>query len=64
MPREQLKFTGFDFLGRYELVRLGVPAQPIVATPSNPLIQQHFPKRTDLFGRTRSNPASAVFGLI
>jgi hypothetical protein len=34
--------------------RLTLPAQPVDATPSNQLIRQYFPWRTDLFGHTRS----------
>src|SRR6267142_1988647 len=38
-------------------VRLGVPAQPVDATPSNALIRQCFPGRSDLFGCPRSKPS-------
>src|SRR6266851_5605734 len=34
-----------------------LPAQPVDATPSNQLIRQYFPWRTDLFGCTRSKPS-------
>jgi hypothetical protein len=34
-----------------------VPAQPVDATPSNSLIRQCFPGRSDLFGCTRSKPS-------
>jgi hypothetical protein len=34
-----------------------LPAQPVDATPSNVLIRQCFPGRTDLFGCTRSKPS-------
>src|SRR5712692_6027022 len=37
--------------------RLMLPAQPVDATPSNQLIRQYFPWRTDLFGCTRSKPS-------
>jgi hypothetical protein len=40
-------------------VRLGVPAQPVDATPSNALIRQCFPGRSDLFGCTRSEPSQS-----
>ena len=45
--------------GAYQdpLVRLGVPAQPVDATPSNALIRQCFLGRSDLFGCTRSKPS-------
>jgi hypothetical protein len=45
-------------------VQQGVPAQPVDATLSNSLIQQHFPERTDLAGGTRSEPSqgSVPFG--
>jgi len=33
-----------------------MPAQPVDATPSNQLIRQYFPWRTDLFGCARSKP--------
>src|SRR6266481_3739649 len=39
------------------LFRFPVPAQPVDATPSNQLIRQYFPWRTDLFGCTRSKPS-------
>jgi hypothetical protein len=38
------------------LVRLALPAQPIDATPSNPLIGQHFPLRIGPYGKTQSEP--------
>jgi hypothetical protein len=38
-------------------VRFGLPAQPVDATPSNALIRQCFPRRSDLFGCTRSKPS-------
>jgi hypothetical protein len=38
-------------------VRLAVPVQTVDATPSNQLIRQYFPRRTDLFGCTRSKPS-------
>jgi hypothetical protein len=34
-----------------------MPAQPVDATPSNRLIRQYFPWKTDLFGCTRSKPS-------
>src|SRR5229473_3586795 len=34
-----------------------MPAQPVGATPSNALIRQCFPGRSDLFGCTRSKPS-------
>jgi hypothetical protein len=34
-----------------------VPAQPVDATPSNALIRQWFPGRSDLFGSTQSDPS-------
>src|SRR5271169_226462 len=34
-----------------------LPAQPVDATLSNSLIQQHFPERTDLSGCTQSEPS-------
>src|SRR6267142_4034059 len=34
-----------------------VPAQPVDATPSNALIRQCFPGRSDLFGCPRSKPS-------
>ena len=34
-----------------------MPAQPVDATPSNALIRQCFPRRSDLFGCTRSKPS-------
>ena len=37
--------------------RLALPAQPVDATPSNQLIRQYFPWRTDLFGCNRSKPS-------
>src|SRR5882724_12318421 len=37
--------------------RVALPAQPVDATPSNQLIRQYFPWRTDLFGCTRSKPS-------
>src|SRR6266481_7255821 len=37
--------------------RLTLPAQSVDATPSNQLIRQYFPWRTDLFGCTRSKPS-------
>src|SRR5882672_3451682 len=37
--------------------RLVVPAQPVDATPSNALIRQCFPGRSDLFGCPRSKPS-------
>ena len=37
--------------------RLALSAQPVDATPSNQLIRQYFPWRTDLFGCTRSKPS-------
>src|SRR5229473_5739444 len=39
------------------LLRLALPAQTVDATPSNQLIRQYFPWRTDLFGCTRSKPS-------
>ena len=39
------------------LLRPLLPAQQVDATPSNQLILQHFPWRTDLFGCTRSKPS-------
>src|SRR5260370_9591970 len=42
---------------RTGLVRFAVPAQPVDATPSNALIRQYFPGRSDLFGRPRSKPS-------
>src|SRR5258708_27887232 len=39
------------------LIRLAVPAQPVDATPSNALIRQCFPGRSDPFGCTRSKPS-------
>jgi hypothetical protein len=39
------------------LYRLGLPAQPVDATPSNALIRQCFPGRSDLLGCTRSKPS-------
>src|SRR5260370_1309319 len=41
---------------RTGLVRFAVPAQPVDATPSNALIRQYFPGRSDPLGRTRCNP--------
>jgi hypothetical protein len=37
--------------------RLALPAQPVDATPSNALIRQYFPRRSDLFGCPRSKPS-------
>src|SRR6267142_1200014 len=37
--------------------RLRLPAQPVDATPSNALIRQCFPGRSDLFGCPRSKPS-------
>src|SRR5882672_483558 len=34
-----------------------LPAQPVDATPSNALIRQCFPGRSDLFGCPRSKPS-------
>src|SRR5258708_18602132 len=42
---------------RNPLFRLGLPAHTVDATPSNQLIRQYFPWRTDLFGCTRSKPS-------
>jgi hypothetical protein len=41
----------------WALVRQSVPAQPVDATPSNALIRQCFPGRSDLFGCPRSKPS-------
>ena len=41
---------------RDPLFRLALPAQPVDATPSNALIRQCFPGRSDLFGCPRSKP--------
>jgi hypothetical protein len=41
---------------RYECGQLPV-TQPVDATPSNQLIRQYFPWRTDLSGCTRSKPS-------
>src|SRR5258705_8990070 len=38
-------------------VRFALPAQPVDATPSNALIRQCFPGRSDLFGCPRSKPS-------
>jgi hypothetical protein len=38
--------------------RLVVPAQPVDATPTNQLIRQYFPCRTDLFGGFELSVAS------
>ena len=43
-------------MAEFLLVRFVLPAQPVDATPSNQLIRQYFPWRTDLFGCTRSKP--------
>src|SRR6267378_5457467 len=39
------------------LFRLRLPAQPVDATPSNAMIRQCFPGRSDLFGCPRSKPS-------
>src|SRR6266850_4649970 len=44
-------------LGILPHVRLVLPAQPVDATPSNALIRQCFPGRSDLFGCPRSKPS-------
>src|SRR6266446_8137536 len=41
----------------HSLERLTLPAQPVDATPSNALIRQYFPGRSDLFGCPRSKPS-------
>src|SRR6266446_3399470 len=41
----------------HSLERLTLPAQPVDATPSNALIRQCFPGRSDLFGCPRSKPS-------
>src|SRR5258708_15604695 len=38
-------------------VRFALPAQMVDATPSNALIRQYFPGRSDLFGCPRSKPS-------
>src|SRR6266850_5894720 len=43
--------------GTIPLVRFPLPAQPVDATPSNALIRQCFPGRSDLFGCPRSKPS-------
>jgi hypothetical protein len=42
---------------QFSVFWLALPAQPVDATLSNSLIQQHFPERTDLLGRTQSEPS-------
>jgi hypothetical protein len=50
--------SGESEIGNLNLYgRLVLPAQPVDATPSNQLIRQYFPWRTDLFGCTRSKPS-------
>jgi hypothetical protein len=44
-------------VGESTLVRFALPAQPVDATLSIRLIQQHFPRRTDLSGYTPSEPS-------
>src|SRR6266481_6126268 len=54
------KLTGHCYAIMFDpvpLFRLRLPAQPVDATPSNQLIRQYFPWRTDLFGCTRSKPS-------
>src|SRR5882724_4213644 len=46
-------------LGILPHVRLVLPAQPVDATPSNALIRQCFPGRSDLFGCPRSKPSQS-----
>ena len=53
-PKESCFLLTFPLIG---LFRLRLPAQPVDATPSNQLIRQYFPWRTDLFGCTRSKPS-------
>jgi len=60
----QVRPTGHAYLtrmGSQEVTtvnsRLVVPAQTVDATPSDPLIRQHFPGATDPFGCTRSKPS-------
>jgi hypothetical protein len=45
------------------LVRSALRAKPVDATPSNQLIRQYFPWRTDLSGCNQSTLARAVFSL-
>src|SRR5208283_1193879 len=42
---------------RDPLYRFALPAQPVDATPSNALIRQCFPGRSDLFACIRSKPS-------
>ena len=59
-------FLEADFRGAGEnsLVRLALPAQPVDATPSNQLIRQYFPWRTDLLAVLGQNLARVAFRLI
>src|SRR6267143_4881568 len=63
MPRQKKcrhRADGEECLLTFRLIglfRLRLPAQPVDATPSNQLIRQYFPWRTDLFGCTRSKPS-------
>src|SRR5258708_13549358 len=53
-PGGEVCLLTFLFIG---LFRLGLPAHTVDATPSNQLIRQYFPWRTDLFVCTRSKPS-------
>src|SRR5260221_8208182 len=56
-PGGEVCLLTFLFIG---LFRLGLPAHTVDATPSNQLIRQYFPWRTDLFGCTRSKPSQCT----
>jgi hypothetical protein len=45
------------------IVRLRLPAQPVDATPSDQLIRQYFPEKTDLSGCAQSDLDRVVFRL-
>jgi hypothetical protein len=47
----------FDLCSEFQMDGLVVPAQTVDATPSNQLIRQYFPLKTDLSGCTWSKPS-------
>src|SRR5713226_1210050 len=53
----KLQRIEFDRADIVRDARLTLPAQPVDATPSNALIRQCFPGRSDLFGCARSKPS-------
>src|SRR5258708_28152047 len=55
--RFQNERFNFGYWHSKPLVRLALPAQPVDATPSNALIRQCFPGRSDPFGCTLSKPS-------